>query len=89
MVSLKSPDGGTTIFFFGRLAEQVGSECKVLLPPAGCTIADLRDRLSRQDGYGALAEGKILASADQRIVPDDHLVRAGQEIAFFSPLSGG
>jgi molybdopterin synthase sulfur carrier subunit len=89
MVTLGSPDTGTTILFFGRLADQVGRQCKVLLPAGGCTIGDLRHRLGQQDGYAALAEGTVLASADQRIVPDDHLVRSGQEIAFFSPLSGG
>jgi molybdopterin synthase sulfur carrier subunit len=80
----------TRILFFGRLAEQIGREREVDIPDDGCTVADLRRRLADDPDLQILASGGgMLASVDQQIVQDHHPVNSRQEIAFFSPLSGG
>lgn len=76
----------TKILFFGRLAEQIGRERAVDVPAGGCTIGELRALI----GEEALTAGAgALASVDRKIVGDDARVMPGQEIAFFSALSGG
>ena len=80
----------TRILFFGRLAEQIGREREVDIPDDGCTVADLRRRLAHDPDLQMLAPGGgMLASVDQQVVQDDAPVNPRQEIAFFSPLSGG
>jgi sulfur-carrier protein len=80
----------TRILFFGRLAEQIGREREMDIPDDGCTVADLRRRLAHDPDLQILASGGgMLASVDQQIAQDDTPVKPGQEIAFFSPLSGG
>jgi len=80
----------TRILFFGRLAEQIGREREVDIPADGCTMGALRKQLIEAPDLHILAPGGgMLASVDQQIVQDDAPVKPGQEIAFFSPLSGG
>jgi len=80
----------TRLLFFGRLAEQVGREREVDIPAEGCTIGALRSKLADDPELEMLAPGRgMLASIDQQVVQDEAHVRSGQEIAFFSPLSGG
>jgi molybdopterin converting factor small subunit len=80
----------TRILFFGRLAEQIGRDREMDIPDEGCAIGVLRRRLAEDPDLQSLAPGGgMLASVDQQIVQDDARVMPGQEIAFFSPLSGG
>ena len=80
----------TRLIFFGRLAEQIGREREVDIPEDGTTIGALRKLLSDDPELEILAPGRgMLASVDQEVVQDDAHVKPGQEIAFFSPLSGG
>ena len=80
----------TKLLFFGRLAEQLGDEREVDVPEGGCTVAELRRHFARDPDLSILAaRATALVSIDQQIVEDDIIVLPGQEIAFFSPLSGG
>ena len=80
----------TRILFFGRLAEQIGREREVDISDHGTTIGDLRRLLAEDPDLEILAPGRgMLASVDQEIVQDHAQVMPGQEIAFFSKLSGG
>lgn len=80
----------TRILFFGRLAEQIGREREVDIPADGCSIGALRRRLAEHPDLEILAPGRgMLVSVDQEILQDDGNVMPAQEIAFFSPLSGG
>lgn len=81
----------TKILFFGRLSDQFGREIEVDLPPAGCTVAELRALIGgRAPAAGeALLEPCVKVCVDQAIVADSAYVRPGQEIAFLPPLSGG
>jgi molybdopterin synthase sulfur carrier subunit len=79
------------IQFFGQLAEQFGRLREVEIPSEGCTVADLRARLISASDHLAFALNRpgIRAAVDQEVVGDEALVRPNQEIAFFSPVSGG
>jgi len=80
----------TKILFFGSLTDLFGQERTVDLPPDGLSLAKLR-RLLPANGAeaAALAANGIKAAVDQRMAADEEIARPGQEIAFFSPVSGG
>ena len=80
-----------TILFFGRLGDQFGRAVEVALPGDGCTIGALRALLieTLEGADETLQQKSVRACVDQQIVSDDAFVRAGQEIAFLPPLSGG
>jgi sulfur-carrier protein len=75
----------------GRLADLAGDVVDVDVPNAGVTIANLRATLAA--AYPAFAEAilgpKTRACVDEILVDDAAMVRAGQVVAFFPPLSGG
>ena len=75
----------------GRLADLADDVVDVEVPNAGVSIADLRAALA--DIYPALADAilgpKVRACVDEVLVDDAAMVRAGQVVAFFPPLSGG
>lgn len=80
----------TQILFFGSLADRLGRETTLEIPPEGCTIAELRRRLAERDvASAALLKPGIRASADQEMVRDEDRVAPGQEISFFPIMSGG
>lgn len=74
------------ILLFGRLGEAIGREIEVVAATP-CSVAQLRAQLARV--HPALAAPSVRACLDKTIVPDSAQVRAGQEVAFVPPLSGG
>ena len=84
-------DGMIRILFFGRPADHFGAEQQLDLPGGGATVADLRRRLAATDDRAAelMLRPDVRASVDAVVVPEDTLVRAGEEVAFFSIFSGG
>ena len=79
------------IGFFGRLGERIGREVDLDLPADTCSVAALRLHLAQLFPVAAadLASGSLRACVDETIVPDTHIVRPGQKVEFFPPLSGG
>lgn len=79
------------VLFFGEITSRLGHERAVHIPPDGCSIAQLRQLLGANDAIAlaTLMRPAIKASVDQAIVGDETIVQPGQEVAFFSPLSGG
>jgi molybdopterin synthase sulfur carrier subunit len=82
-----------TIRYFASLKEQLGKDSEVLELPAGvATVAGLRDLLkSRGGAYAeALSEKKLVkAAVNQDMVKPTAAVKAGDEVAFFPPVTGG
>ena len=81
------------VLFFASLREQLGSASEDLeLPDEVNTVAALRAHL-RQRGpawQAALAESKLVRSAvNQEMVGHTAKIAAGDEIAFFPPVTGG
>jgi sulfur-carrier protein len=81
------------VLFFAALREQLGTSAEEVELPAGvATVAALRSHLARRGGAweGALAERKnVRASVNQDMAKPAAAIRAGDEIAFFPPVTGG
>jgi molybdopterin synthase sulfur carrier subunit len=77
------------ILLFGRVSDALGREVEAMIPEDGCTIAELRRRISDQAGSDVLLQKGVRASVDRQVASDETLVRPGSEVAFFSVFSGG
>lgn len=94
-VSTASPpppaDALLHVLFFGRVADCFGRSASVPIPSEGCPLSIIRQRLAgRTEGGEALAAAGVRAAVDREMALSDAAwVRPGQEVAFFSPFSGG
>ena len=81
------------ILYFAWLRQKIGFAEEEVTPPAEVLdIADLREWLAtRSPGHAAaFADAKqIRAAVNQDFATPDHPVAAGDEIAFFPPVTGG
>lgn len=81
------------VLYFASLREQLGTGMEELALPAGVqTLADLRAHLAARDAtwQAALAGKATLRMAVNQAMADAATpVRAGDEVAFFPPVTGG
>ena len=82
-----------TILYFAWLRERVGTASEELALPAGVgTVADLVEHLvARGAGYAeAFANRRTVRCAvNQEFAPSSATLHAGDEVAFFPPVTGG
>ncbi len=78
------------VLFFAQTRELVGTD-ELQLEGEFSTVEDVRSHLVQQEGKWdlALEPGKLLAAVNQSIVPLEHAIKAGDEVAFFPPVTGG
>ncbi|MCR9847992.1 molybdopterin synthase sulfur carrier subunit [Vibrio antiquarius] len=82
------------VLFFAQTRELIGID-SVELDDQFETVEAIRAHLVEEgaDKNGkwdlALEPGKLLAAVNQSIVPLDTEVQAGDEVAFFPPVTGG
>ena len=78
---------------FRSVREKIGKNAEDIELPAGvATVAGLRSLLQSRGGAwaDALADSKLLRTAvNQDMVPPAAALEAGDEIAFFPPVTGG
>lgn len=84
--------GQITILFFASLAEELN--CRTLTlpcPQQPVSASELRDRLIAQHGetWNALRSDQLRCAVNQEIVKMDYLLKPGDEVAFFPPVTGG
>ncbi len=81
------------LLYFARLREDLGTAAEeVALPEGVATVASLRAHLMARGGAWAsvLADGKALRVAVNQDMADPATpVKAGDEVAFFPPVTGG
>jgi molybdopterin synthase sulfur carrier subunit len=81
------------ILYFARLREEVGIAAETFEPPAPLAdVKGLREQLIARGApwSTAFAPGKaVRASVNQDIARDHTPVKAGDEVAFFPPVTGG
>ena len=81
------------VLYFASIREKLGRDAEELDLPAGvATIAALRAHLLMRGGAWAeaLAEGKLLRTAvNQDMAQPSAAIKAGDEVAFFPPVTGG
>ncbi|MFC7776508.1 molybdopterin synthase sulfur carrier subunit [Pantoea sp. GCM10028869] len=78
------------VLFFAQVRELTGT-ASLDLQPDYADVATLRAALAEKGDRWALAlqSGKLLAAVNQTLVPMSHPLRAGDEVAFFPPVTGG
>jgi molybdopterin synthase sulfur carrier subunit len=81
------------ILYFASLREKVGRDAEDIELPAGvATVAALRSHLRGRGGVfeNAFSEKILLrAAVNQDMVQPTAAVKAGDEVAFFPPVTGG
>ena len=81
------------VLFFAGLREQLGSPGEELELPAGVsTVGALREHLKARGGAyeKAFAPKSLLrAAVNQDMVQAGARIKAGDEVAFFPPVTGG
>jgi sulfur-carrier protein len=75
----------------GRLADLAGRQVTLAVAPGGLAVADLFAALAAEHPALAdpLAAGKVRACVNEVIVPASAIVRPGDLVALFPPVSGG
>ncbi|WP_437608381.1 molybdopterin synthase sulfur carrier subunit [Erwinia sp. V71] len=78
------------VLFFAQVRELVGVS-QLEMPAEFTDVETLRQTLAEQGERWALAleSGKLLAAVNQTLVPLQHGLKAGDEVAFFPPVTGG
>lgn len=81
------------LFYFAALRERLGVSGEEIDLPAGVdTLGALRAHLATRGGVWAEAlgaDGLLRAAVNQDMGQADTPVRAGDEVAFFPPVTGG
>ena len=81
------------VLYFASVREKLGKDTEEIELPAGvATVAGLRSHLSARGGVWAeaLADGKLLrAAVNQDMSQPTASIKAGDEVAFFPPVTGG
>jgi molybdopterin synthase sulfur carrier subunit len=81
------------VLYFASIREKVGTHAEEIeLPPGVATVAALRDYLRARGGNyeQAFSEKALLRSAvNQDMVQPAAVLNAGDEVAFFPPVTGG
>ena len=80
------------ILFFGQLREQIGSaEMACELLDSVSDLAQLKAHLIAHDGvrFEPLLNTNLLMAINQTISTEQALLKVGDEVAFFPPVTGG
>ena len=81
------------VLFFASLREQLGTGGEELELPRGvATVGALREHLAARGGNWAMALEKkknVRAAVNQDMAQAGAAIKAGDEVAFFPPVTGG
>jgi sulfur-carrier protein len=78
------------VLFFAALREQLGSEQITIPVEEPATIADVIDALlALNPQWQSAFSQSLLCAVNQNMVSREHPVNAGDEVAFFPPVTGG
>lgn len=78
------------ILFFAALRETLGESLEVDVTPP-LTVSELRQALAEAlpEHASLFAPARTLSAVNQTICQGDTLINAGDEVAFFPPVTGG
>ena len=82
-----------TVYYFASVRENLGLESETLkLPQDVASVSKLIDHLvGSRDGKwrSTLADGAVMVAVNQTVASKSTPITAGDEIAFFPPVTGG
>ena len=79
----------TTILFFGKISDVMGSQISYHFSNASLTVSQLRSQLSTIHECPELNDPNLRVSVNDELVAETDVVTAVDSIAFLSPFSGG
>ncbi|MBK1873990.1 MULTISPECIES: molybdopterin converting factor subunit 1 [Marinobacter] len=84
-------DQTLTVRFFARLREELGTEQLTLPAEKNQTAGDLLAVLASRGGPWAQLQGNqpVMIAINQAMAKPAAAVKAGDEVAFFPPVTGG
>lgn len=79
------------IRFFARLREELGTDLLMVESEPGLTAAGLLRELAKKGGNWAQLDGPqpVMIAINQEMAKAEKTLRAGDEVAFFPPVTGG
>lgn len=79
------------VLFFGRLRELLDCSELEITDFKQTTVAQLRTDLANKGAKWAefIAGNNALAAVNQEMVEETSLIKSGDEVAFFPPVTGG
>ncbi|AOW76736.1 molybdopterin synthase sulfur carrier subunit [Colwellia sp. PAMC 20917] len=79
------------VIFFAALREQLGSAGTEISADLATTVAEVKVALGEKnnDWQDYLTNNSLLCAVNHQMVNNDFLVKAGDEVAFFPPVTGG
>lgn len=80
-----------TVRFFARLREELGVEEMTVTAESGLTAGRVLEKLASRGGaWSQLKEGQpVMIAVNQAMAREQTAVNAGDELAFFPPVTGG
>ena len=80
-----------SVLFFAQLREQLKTDKVDLDINTPCSILDIQKSIiSTHPDWSQFIEGRTLLTAvNQTMVDTEHMVKQGDEVAFFPPVTGG
>ena len=75
------------ILFFGGTADAAGSQEAKMELDGGSSVGDVVDRLLNQ--YPQLSNRKLLSAINEEYSDSNAVLKDGDELAIFTPVSGG
>jgi molybdopterin converting factor subunit 1 len=77
------------VLFFATLRDRAGMRSLDVGVPAGATVRELKQQLAAERPALSEALQSVLVAIDREYAPDEAVIPAGAEVAFFPPVSGG
>lgn len=80
-----------TVRFFARLREELGVEEMTISAESGLTAGRVLEQLAAQGGAWSQLKGgqPVMIAINQAMARENTAVNAGDELAFFPPVTGG
>ncbi|ACT59310.1 MoaD/ThiS family protein [Hirschia baltica] len=79
----------TTILFFGKISDVIGSQITYKFSDSSLNVGQLRSQLSTIHECPELNDLTIRVSVNDELVAETDMVKPIDTIAFLSPFSGG
>ena len=81
------------ILFFARVREQLDcASVELPWPESGLDLDGLQEQLCRERGEhwrAVLSQENMIRAVNQLVVAENSVLRDGDEVAFFPPVTGG